>query len=122
MTLNKKQSEEWLFVPLLRQAVGDQVVYWAPVITNLSQIQPGMTSKLTCSSFHTLSNSSAQWAENQYRDTLKIAHTTDCPFNYITTDTMRERERFNKLDKCLVPVLQQNRSNTKKTYVACNKI
>lgn len=38
---------------------------WAPVINNLSQMQPGMTSKLTCSSFHTLSHRSAQWAENQ---------------------------------------------------------
>lgn len=48
------------FLPLLKEAVSDQVVCWAPVINNLSQIQPGMTGKLTCSSFHTLSHRSAQ--------------------------------------------------------------
>lgn len=48
-----KKAEGITIVLLLREKWSDQVVFWASVINNLSQIQPGMTRKLTCSSFHT---------------------------------------------------------------------
>lgn len=77
MTLHWKEQQKYPNVPPLRETVSDQVICRAPIINGHSQIQSGMTSKLTCSSFHTLSYRFAQWAENQYKVTLEIAHRTD---------------------------------------------
>lgn len=92
---------------LFREAVSDQVICCAPVIN--SQIQSGMSAReLTCSSFRTLANRSAQWAENQYGVRLKIVHpNTDCPLNNNTTTAVgqnagfRERERGEKKEKSI---------------------
>lgn len=109
LTLSRKKLEEWLFVAPPREAARDHLVCWAPVINNLSQIQPGMTSKLTCSSFHTLSHRSAQWAENQYRATLKIAQATDCPFNPIPL--ILRLDSTSCFNTFLVLVVQSHRDN-----------
>lgn len=85
-----KNSWKWV---LFREAVSDQVICCAPVIN--SQIQSGMSGELTCSSFHTLANRSAQWAENQYRVRLKIVHpSTDCPLNNNTTTAVGQNVGF----------------------------
>lgn len=83
---------------LFREAVSDQVICCAPVIN--SQIQSGMSGELTCSSFHTLANRSAQWAENQYRVRLKIVHpNTDCPLNNNTTTAAGQNAGFRRGEK-----------------------
>lgn len=65
---------------LFRESVSDQVICCAPVSN--SQIQSGMSSELTCSSFHSLANRSVQRAENQYRVMLKIVYPNrGCPLN-----------------------------------------
>lgn len=87
-----KNSWKWV---LFREAVSDQVICCAPVIN--CQIQSGMSNELTCSSFHTLANRSAQWVENQYRVRLKIVHpSTDCPLNNNTTTAVGQNAGFCK--------------------------
>lgn len=59
-TGEKKNTCEKLTLLPWREVASDQVICWAPVINNLSQIQSGMTGKLACSSLHTQSYRSAQ--------------------------------------------------------------
>lgn len=83
---------------LFREAVSDPVICCAPVIN--SQIQSGMPGELTCSSFHTLTNRSAQWAENQYRVRLKIVHpNTDCPSHNNTTTAAGQKAGFRQRER-----------------------